>query len=135
MSLDESPGQRNTRKRHERMAWLLEDALALYIFGHPEQEDDLGLVLSDHPYRKDHESLEIYFKAYNSFYEFLKWCLMNKYITKSEYKLLLKAYNNVINTLCEKMQRGKQLRHALGSSTRSTRKRERFGKTAEIWYK
>jgi hypothetical protein len=106
-SFEDSPLQRKTRKGHERMALLLEDVLTLYVFEHPEQEDDLSLVLSDRPYKKDPESLVILFKAYNSFYAFLKWCLANKYMTKSEYKILLKAYHNLVNTLCEKINQGK----------------------------
>jgi hypothetical protein len=41
MSGDESPHQRKTRKGYNRMAVILEDALTLYVFEHPEQEDDL----------------------------------------------------------------------------------------------
>jgi hypothetical protein len=89
------------------MAVILKDALTLYVFEHPEQEDDLSLVLSDQPYNKDPESLGVRLKAYKSFYTFLKWCLANKYITKSAYKLLLKAYRSLVNTLCEKMNQGK----------------------------
>lgn len=107
MSGDESPLQRKTRKGYEPMALLLEDVLTLYVFEHPEQEEDLSLVLSDQPCKKDHESLVLHFKAYKSLYAFLTWCLANKYITKSDYKPILKAYNSLVKSLCEKMNQDK----------------------------
>jgi hypothetical protein len=103
----DSPLQRKTRKGYKPMALLLEDVLTLYVFEHPEQEDDLGLVLSDQPCKKDPESLALHFKAYKSLYAFLTWCLAHKYITKSEYKPILKAYRSLVKNLCEKMNQGK----------------------------
>jgi hypothetical protein len=91
------------------MAVILEDALTLYVFEHPEQEDDLSLMLSGQLYTKDPEMFVIRLKAYKSFSAFLEWCWANKYVTKSEYKLLLKAYRSLVKTLSEKMNQGKQL--------------------------
>jgi hypothetical protein len=110
MSDDERPLQRKTRKGYKRMALILEDVLTLYVFEHPEQEDDLSFVFSDQPDKKDPESLVLRLKAYKNFYTFLAWCLANKYMTKSEFKPLLKAYHSLVNTLCEKMNEGKQLK-------------------------
>ena len=89
------------------MALMLEDALTLYVFEHPEQEDDLSCVFSDQVERKTPEVLGLRLKAYKSLYAFLAWCLTNKYMTKSEFKTLLKAYANLVHTLCEKIKRGK----------------------------
>jgi len=89
------------------MALILEDALTLYVFEHPEQEEDLSFVLSNQPYKKGPESLVLRFHAYKSLYAFLEWCLANKYMTKAEFKSLRKAYNNLVNTLCEKMHQAK----------------------------
>ena len=89
------------------MAFILEDALTLYVFEHPEQEEDLSFVFSDQVYRKAPEALVLRLKAYKSLYAFLEWCLANKYVTKSEYKLLLKAYRSLVHTLGEKMNQGK----------------------------
>jgi hypothetical protein len=112
---------------HERMAVILEDALTLYVFEHPEQGDDLSLMLSGQLYTKDPESLVVRLKAYKSFSAFLEWCWTNKYVTKSEHKLLLKAYQSLINTLYEKMNQDKPLECALGSTARSKRKRRISG--------
>ena len=105
MSGDESPLQRKTSKGYARMALILEDALTLYVFEHPEQEDDLSFVLSDQVYSKAPEALILRLKAYESLYAFLEWCLVNKYMTKSEFKSLLKAYHNLVNTLKVNMRR------------------------------
>src|SRR5215467_5335802 len=102
------------------MALILEDALTLYLFEHPEQEDDLSFVFSDQVDRKAPEALVLRLKAYKNLYAFLEWCLANKYMTKSEFKSLRKAYNNLVNILCEKMNKGKRLECALGSNARST---------------
>src|SRR5262245_58078473 len=121
------PLQRKTRKGYERMALILEDALTLYLFEYPEQEDDLSFVFSDQVDRKAPEALVLRLKVYKSLYAFLEWCLANKYMTKSEFKLLRKAYNNLINTLCEQMNQGKQPERALGGHARSTRKKRVSG--------
>ena len=78
------------------MALILEDALTLYVFEHPEQEDDLSFVFSDQVDRKAPEASDLRLRAYKSLYAFLEWCLANKYMTKSEFQSLLKAYNNLI---------------------------------------
>lgn len=109
------------------MALILEDALTLYVFEHPEQEDDLSFVFSDQVDRKAPEASDLRLRAYKSLYAFLEWCLANKYMTKSEFQSLLKAYNNLVNTLCEKMNGGKQPECSLGSNARSTRKRRVSG--------
>jgi hypothetical protein len=90
------------------MALILEDALTLYVFEHPEQEDDLSFVFADQVSRKAPEAFALRFKAYKSLYAFLEWCLANKYMTKAEFKFLRKAYNNLVNTLGEKMNQDKQ---------------------------
>ena len=105
MSGDESLLQRKTSKGYARMDLILEDALTLYVFEHPEQEDDLSFVLSDQVYNKAPEALVLRLKAYKSLYTFLEWCLVNKYMTKSEFKSLLKAYHNLVNTLKVNMRR------------------------------
>jgi len=102
------PLQRKTRKGYERMALILEDALTLYLFEHPEQEDDLSFVFSEQVDRKAPEAFVLRLKVYKSLYAFLEWCLANKYMTKSEFKLLRKAYNHLVNTLCKQMNQGKQ---------------------------
>ena len=89
------------------MALILEDALTLYVFEHPEQEEDLSFVFSEQVDRQAPKAFGLRLKAYKSLYAFLEWCLTNKYMTKSEFKTLLKAYANLVHTLCEKMKRGK----------------------------
>ena len=109
MSGEDSPSQRETSKGYNRMALILEDALTLYVFEHPEQEEDLSFVFSDQVSRKDPDSFVLRLKAYKSVYAFLAWCLANKYMTQSEFKALLKAYHSLVNTLCEKMKQAKSL--------------------------
>ena len=77
--------------------------LSLYVFEHPEQEEDLSFVFSDQVYRKAPEALVLRLKAYNSLYAFLEWCLANKYMTQAEFKPLRKAYHSLVNTICEKI--------------------------------
>ena len=93
------------------MALILEDALTLYLFEHPEQEDDLSFVFSDQVDRKAPEAFVLRLKAYKSLYAFLEWCLANKYMTQSAFKSLRKAYNHLVNTVCEQMSQGKHLKH------------------------
>jgi hypothetical protein len=106
---EDSPLQRNTRKGYERMALILEDVLALYVFEHPEQEEDLNFVFSNQVDRKAPEAFALRLKGYQSLYAFLGWCLANKYLTQSEFKSLLKAYRSLVNTLCDKMKQAKYL--------------------------
>ena len=89
------------------MALILEDALTLYVFEHPEQEEDLSFVFSEQVDRQAPKAFGLRLKAYKSLYAFLEWCLANKYMTKAEFKSLRKAYNNLVNTLCEKMHQAK----------------------------
>jgi len=105
------PLQRKTRKGYERMALILEDALTLYLFEHPEQEDDLSFVFSEQVDRKAPEAFVLRLKAYKSLYALLEWCLANKYMTQSAFKSLRKAYNHLVNTLCEQMNQGKHLKY------------------------
>jgi len=53
------------------MALILEDTLTLYVFAHPEQEEDLSFVFSDQVERKAPEALGLRLKAYKSLYAFL----------------------------------------------------------------
>ena len=55
------------------MALILEDALTLYVFEHPEQEDDLGFVFSDQVDGKASEALGLRLKSYKSLYTFFHY--------------------------------------------------------------
>jgi hypothetical protein len=91
------------------MALILEDALTLYVFEYPEQEEALSFVFSEQVYRKDPEALILRLKGYKSLYAFVEWCVANKYLTKADFNTLRKAYNNLVNTLCDKMNQAKYL--------------------------
>jgi hypothetical protein len=88
------------------MALILEDALTLYVFEDPEQEEALRFLFSEQVSRKDPEALILRLKGYKSLYAFVEWCVANKYLTKADFNTLRKAYNNLVNTLCAKMNHG-----------------------------